>query len=503
MPSIYMINPAPSGTRPEYAEGWVASPDLAIVTVAAMAPPHWSVSVTEEAVSPVDLDSDADFIGLTGKSAQLEGIRRLSAHFRARGKTVLVGGPLASLNPDVVRAHADVLFTGEMEDIGPQLFADLEAGDWKPSYDGGRADITKSPVPRWDLYPVDMSMSGALQTTRGCPFECEFCDVIVYQGRKQRHKELDQIVRELDALYLAGFREVFLSDDNFAVHRKFARSVLETLQNWNVRVETPMRFYTQTSLDLAREPDLLQACYDAGLRRLFVGIETANEESLRETRKRQNLLQPIRQAAEQIVRHGLTMRSGLIVGFDHDGPDIFESSYEFFQSTPLPELGVNVLQPTVGTPLHARLKREGRLQGDGMWNDFRPDLCGFTPKLMSPQALVDGVRDLAAALYGAEAFERRLLRMVELLPPELDATPRARETDSRRSRNATAILGRISRRGRDEKRMLSRSLEAASAKAGALRPALTGLIYFEQQRALLDLQVPGGGAAGAHESVAA
>ena len=487
MPSLYMINPAPSGIRPDTEAGWVSSPDLAIITVAAMAPAHWRVTVAEEAVQPVDLDSDADFIGLTGKSSQLDGIRRLSRHFRARGKVVLVGGPLASLQPAAVRDHADILVTGEMEDIAPNFFADLEAGAWKGAYDGGRADITRSPAPRWDLYPVQRSMSGALQTTRGCPFECEFCDVIVYQGRKQRHKTLDQILIELDALRAAGFREVFLSDDNFAVHRKHARSVLEALRDWNARQDGPLRFFTQTSLDLARDPDLMDLCYAAGLRRLFVGVESANEASLRETRKRQNLLMPILQATERMVAHGLTIRAGLICGFDSDGPDIFQASYDFFQTTPLPELVVSMLQPTVGTPLEARLAKEGRLLGDGRWTEFRPDACGFRPAQMSPQALAQGVRDLAAGLYGAEAFERRLLRVIDLLPAEADER-RLVSPPSERGRSVMSIIGRISRRGAVEKRMLSRVLEAANTKPGALRPVLPSLAYFEMQRAALDLQ---------------
>ena len=489
MPSLYMINPAPMGIRPEYEEGWVSTPDLAILTVAAMAPGHWRLKATEEMIEPVDLESDADFIGLTGKSSQLEGIRRLSAHFRARGKTILVGGPLASLQPEVVRPHADVLFTGEMEDIAPSFFADLEEGSWKDAYVGGRADITKSPVPRWDLYPVHRAMGGALQTTRGCPFDCEFCDVIVYQGRKQRHKTLGQIMDELNALYMAGFRDIFLSDDNFAVHRKFAREVLATIQDWNSQREDPVSFFTQTSLDLAREPDLLELCYAAGLRRLYIGVESANAESLRETRKRQNLLMPIVDATEQIVRYGLTIRSGLIVGFDHDGPDIFQASFDFFQTTPLPELVVSILDPTVGTPLHARLSHEGRLLGDGRWTEFRPDVCSFTPKLMTPNELVQGARNLAEALYGAEAFERRLMRAIELLPAEKEGKT-VRTAAGERGRNVTSFLRRIAQRGGAEKRMMSRVLEAATAKPGALKPAITSLVYFEQQRANVDMQPP-------------
>ena len=189
-----------------------------------MVPRHWSVAVCEEAAEAVNLDTPARFVGLTGKAAQLTGMIELAAAFKARGKTVLIGGSLASLDQQAVRPHADILVTGDLEEIASQLFADLEAGTWKDSYDGGRADIRVSPVPRWDLYPVERALMGALQTTRGCPFDCEFCDVIMYNGRKQRHKTVEQMLAELDVLHAAGFREVFLTDDNFTVHRRFART---------------------------------------------------------------------------------------------------------------------------------------------------------------------------------------------------------------------------------------------------------------------------------------
>lgn len=482
---------APRPTYSSYYDsepGWVTSPDLATVTVAAMAPAHWTVRITDEAVEDVDLDTTATFVGLTGKTAQLPRIIELSREFRRRGKTVIVGGPFASLEPNSVRPHADILFTGEMEDIAAEFFADLEAGDWRAVYDGGRADIRRSPVPRWDLYPVHRSMLGALQTTRGCPFECEFCDVIQYQGRKQRQKDVPQVIAELDALYAAGFRETFLTDDNFTVHRRFARTMLAAIADWNSRNGTDrMGFVTQASLDIARDPELLQTCVDAGLTKLFLGIETINAASLRETNKRQNLLMPMADALEAVASRGIFIRGGLIVGFDHDGPDIFDTIYEFVQTVPLPDVIINALNASYGTPLHTRLKMEGRLS-HGRWDGAMFE-TNIIPKLMSQDQLTNGTFDLTRRLFEAAAFEQRVMRMITCLPDGLAPADRRPSPHSERSRSTRLMmtwLKRINARGPAEQRMLARVLEAASAKPSTWAPVLEALKHFERVRTFLD-----------------
>src|SRR3954470_6397685 len=308
MPSIYIVNPASTAPGYHTAEafadargGWTQVADLTVVTVAAFVPDDWTVRLVDEAVSPVDLTVEVDFVAITGKVSQRQRMIELAKEFRRRGRTVLIGGSFASLNPEDMRPHADILVTGEIEQLAPKLFGDLAAGAWSSHYDGGQADLSSSPIPRWDLYPTDRAMLGALQTTRGCPFNCEFCDVIQYQGRKQRHKTAAQAIDELWALHANGFRGVFLVDDNFTVHRRWARDVLDALGRWNAaHAEDPVRFLTQASLDVARDEDLLERCRAAGLRTLFVGVETINEDSLRETGKRQNLLLPMAEAIARI-----------------------------------------------------------------------------------------------------------------------------------------------------------------------------------------------------------
>src|ERR1041384_4790412 len=215
-------------------------------------------------------------------------MKAIAAEFRRRGKTALIGGPYASVSPDVVRPHCDILVRGEIEDIAAKMFGDLASGDYADEYVGTRPDMRASPIPRWDLYPNDRAGMGTVQTSRGCPFECEFCDVIQYLGRKQRHKSPARVLAELDALYDHGYRAVFLAYDNFTVYRARAKELLLALKEWN-DAGKGMAFTTQVSIDCARDTEMLELCADAGLVNVFIGIETPNESSLRETKKRQNV----------------------------------------------------------------------------------------------------------------------------------------------------------------------------------------------------------------------
>lgn len=494
MPSIYIINPACSApgyhTSEAFADdwgGWTQVADLAVATVAALVPDGWTVRLTDENISPVDLNSEADFIAITGKVSQRSRMIELAAQFRSRGRTVVIGGSFASLSPDDMRAHADVLVTGELEQLAPKLFGDLAAGRWTDRYDGGKADLRVAPVPRWDLYPTARAMAGALQTARGCPFECEFCDVIQYQGRKQRFKSIDQILTELSALHVYGFRDVFLVDDNFTVNRRRAGEVLDALTAWNAaHAEDPIRFLTQASLDIARDADLLDRCREAGLRTFFMGVETTNSASLREAGKRQNLLLPLDEAISRIIAKGLAVQAGVIVGFDHDGPEIFSELLEFFQDSPLPDLSLGVLTAPAATDLHRRLAQEGRLAGE-IWETSAgsPFETNISPALMSREALLAGAAGLCSELYRAERYEQRMLNLIDRYGGvDLAARP-ARGGNGRR--RAIQMFRRVAARGRRESDMLGNVLRRASAKPAVLPTVMHFLCRYEQARHMLDV----------------
>ena len=420
-PSIYLINPK-EGTLGYYgaevlgAWGVAAATnlvDLATPTVAALVPPDWAVTLCDERVQAIDFDTTAAVVGITGKVSQRERMVALAAEFRGRGKLVLIGGPAASLEPEAFQPHADILVTGELEDIAPRLFAEIASDTWSPRYEGGRPDLGASPIPRWDLYPRNVALVGQVQTSRGCPFECEFCDVIQYLGRKQRWKEPEQVVAELDVLHRRGFRYVFLADDNFTVMRRRTRELLVRLIDWNAeRPDARVQFSTQASIDLARDPELLKLCVRANLRTAFFGIETPNQDSLAETMKRQNLRVDLASEIRKITRAGMMAMCGMIVGFDNDGPDIFERQLAFIQSLPVPMIMFGTLVAPAATPLYARLQGEGRLTAEKHLGGGEILQTNIVPKRMTREQLHDGSRWLVNRIYAPEAFADRLSAFV-------------------------------------------------------------------------------------------
>jgi radical SAM superfamily enzyme YgiQ (UPF0313 family) len=352
-------------------------------------------------------------VGITGKVTQYRRMIGLAQQFRERRKLIVIGGPLASLSPELVRSHCDVLVRGEIEEIAPQLFADLRAGTWKKDYLGTKCDLAAAPVPLWEKYPNDRAISGTVQTSRGCPFECEFCDVIQYLGRKQRHKPIAHVLAELDTLYRHGYRSIFIADDNFTVYRSRAKELLSALSAWNRgRSEGPVRFITQVSIDASRDEELLAMCAEAGLRQVFIGIETPNAESLRESKKRQNLMGNLSEQVASFVAHGITVYGGMIVGFDHDGPDIFARQYEFAMSMPVPIFTIGALVAPAATPLHDRLLRAGRLV-EGPEVAAMPWSTNVVPAKMSRETLLEGLSWLCSELYAPAHFSERIDRLLD------------------------------------------------------------------------------------------
>jgi hypothetical protein len=363
-----------------------------------------------------------------------------------------------------------VLVRGEIEDIAPQLFADLRSGSWQTEYIGTKVDLRISPLPRWDLYPNDRAVMGTIQTSRGCPFECEFCDVIEYVGRKQRHKPVDLVLRELDALYRFGYRTVFLADDNFTVYRARAKELLAAIQEWNARqTDGRVRFTTQISIDAASDTEMLEMCADAGLTHVFIGIETPNEVSLREAKKRQNLKRNLLDEIQRIVNYGISVDCGMIVGFDNDEVDIFRRQYEFAMATAVPIFSLGALVAPAATPLHARLAKAGRLVEDGAEIAATPWSTNVIPNKMTREELFEGIRWLCNSIYHPAAFEQRMSKLVDTLgstrvplfarQETQVAKPRAVGTDGAR------MLQRIRHLGPDEEKCSSASSRSCGAIA--------------------------------------
>jgi radical SAM superfamily enzyme YgiQ (UPF0313 family) len=507
--SLYLINPRAKGGSYFGAEvfaryGFPHSQgiaDLAAVTIAALAPSGWNVSICDEHISSIDFDHKANFIGITGKVTQAGRMLEVAAEFRRRGKTVLMGGPCASLSPELFRGHCDILVTGELETIAAEFFADLESGNWKPEYAAGRADLATSPMPRWDLYPTERALSGCVQTSRGCPFECEFCDVIQYLGRQQRIKPIPQILAELDVLYQYGFRTVFLADDNFTVYRRQAKEILSALCDWNRgRPAGPVAFNTQVSIDAARDPELLQMLSTGGMRNVFIGIETPNQESLKETRKRQNVGIDLLKQVSAFVEQGISVTGGMIVGFDHDGPDIFTRQFEFAMASPIPIFSLGALVAPAATPLYERMQRAGRLVPGGTEAAASPWDTNIIPARMTREQLLQGLRWLCRELYKPANFGRRVLQMIDsfpLSPPVADKLAAAqRPIES----EVMLIIRKVMEQGAEERDMMAELLRKIQKKPSTRRPVLQALFRYAQVRSLYESEEWAGAGASATEN---
>jgi radical SAM superfamily enzyme YgiQ (UPF0313 family) len=426
MRSFLLVSPRPPWDADfagiDYGEGLVVTrvAPAAIATVAAFAPPGVRPMLVDESIAPVDLDAPADFVGITVNIAQLPRALDLARQFRARGRTVIIGGPHATLDPGAFDGVCDVLVTGEFEGIAEQFYADMQAGALKPRYDGGRADLTTSPVPAWELFDNERALIGVAQTSRGCPFECNFCDVIQYVGRVQRHKTNDQVIAEMQKLYELGYNNIQIADDNFTVYRRRATSLLEALSAWNGRDGRDfVMFGTQISIDIARDDKMLALCAEAGLTNLFIGIESVNEESLKASGKRQNLVSDMGGRVTNVVRHGIDVTAALMLGFDPDTLDIFEQQYDFGMELPVSTFKISVLTAPTATPLHAEMERTGRLVPVEDRNIFpSAELStNIVPAQMTREELYVGTRWLISRLFHPQAFLHRVDHACRILEP--------------------------------------------------------------------------------------
>jgi radical SAM superfamily enzyme YgiQ (UPF0313 family) len=492
--SLYLIHPrspVPTyfGGESHAAFGFdraVLLADVALPTVAALAPADFQITLCEEEVQNVDFGTAAELVGITGKIGQEGRMIELAREFRRRGKIVIFGGPYASLSPDRLRGHCDILVRGELENLAGEFFADLRAGTWKAEYVGDKPDLRNSPIPRWDLYPNDRAFSATLQTSRGCPFECEFCDVIQYLGRKQRHKPPEQVLAELDVLYGHGHRAVFLADDNFTVYPARTKELLRAIIEWNdSRAEGRVAFTTQVSIDCTRDAEMLQLCSDAGMVSVFIGLETPNAASLKETKKRQNLAIDVRERLGRLAAHGMMAIGGMMVGFDADTPDIFEQQYEFAMSLPVPMFSAGPVSAPMATPLYARMAAANRLVELGAEAPAASPLAtNIVPQQMSVETLTEGMRWLCNRLYRPSAFEHRLGLFIDQLQP---AAPRRNSfiqggTARQVGLDRISLSRSVGRLGRAEAVMAARLEQRLLRKPAALPWVLLALGHYMQVR---------------------
>ncbi len=381
----------------------------ALPAVAGLVPAPHEVELLDENVEDIDFDRlrRFDIVGVTGMNVQQKRMREILLRLRELEIFTAVGGAYAAVNESYFDGLCDVLFVGEAETTWPEFLEDFAAGrPTKKVYEqADRTDMTKVPKPRYDLLKVGRYASGALQFSRGCPFLCEFCDIIVTFGRRPRTKRPEQIIEELEDLRKAGFFSAFLVDDNFIGNKKAAKELLRLIVPWQEKNGYPLRLSTEASINLADDQELLELLYAANFRHVFIGIETPRMASLNETKKFQNTHGDSMEAKIARVQNaGIDVHAGFIVGFDNDDKAIFEDQYKFIQENGVLLAMVGMLAAIHKTPLYARLKGEGRLVEDD------PN-CNIVPKLMTREELQRGYWDLVRRLYTPEAFFDRYFRV--------------------------------------------------------------------------------------------
>jgi radical SAM superfamily enzyme YgiQ (UPF0313 family) len=386
-------------------------PNLALPTVAGLTPPSHEIVLCDENVEPIDFDTDADVVGITGFVVHKRRMSEIAAAFRRRGKLVVAGGPFATLCPEELRGKVDVLFVGEAEYTWPQFLRDYESGSWRAEYgQEEKPSMLDSPLPRFDLLKVGRYRSMAIQFARGCPFNCEFCDIIVMYGRRPRTKSVTQVLSEVEAIHALGVSDIFVVDDNFIGNKKEAKLLLAALATWQEARGYPIEFMTEVSLNVAQDEELLGLMKRAHFVVIFVGIESPRAASLQETKKTQNMREDIVASVHRIQAAGIEVMAGMIVGFDNDDPSIFEEQFQFIQQARIPISMTGMLNAVPKTPLHARLKAAGRLIAESVGDQFV--FTNIVPGGMSRLELYEGYRVLLHRLYDYRHYRRRAMAFI-------------------------------------------------------------------------------------------
>ncbi|HEX7470238.1 MAG TPA: DUF4070 domain-containing protein [Verrucomicrobiae bacterium] len=384
-------------------------PPLGLLTVAAMLPPEWKLKLVDKNVERLK-DEDllwADYVLVSAMIVQKESVHEIVARCAALGKIVIAGGPLFTTGHEAFPEIKHFVL-GEAEEVMSQVVEDMRRGQLQSIYRAtGWPDITQTPVPRWDLINLRHYVTMSVQFSRGCPFDCEFCDIIVMNGRVPRTKTPTQLIAELDALCRRGWKDmVFIVDDNFIGDKRRTKTLLHALIEWRQRTRPGIGFLTEASVNLADDPELCALMVQAGFKKVFVGIETPSVEALEECRKRQNQNRDLVAAVQTLQRAGLEVMGGFIVGFDSDQSDIFKRQFEFIQRSGVTTAMVGLLTALPQTRLWQRLKREGRLETESTGNNTDAAL-NFRPKL-NREFLQSGYRELVKKLYEPGAYYQRI-----------------------------------------------------------------------------------------------
>ncbi len=398
-----------------------AFPPLGLLTIAAMLPEEWEKKLVDMNVTALT-DKDikwADYVFISAMAVQRDSVKGVISRCKKLKARLVAGGPLFTTGHEEFDG-IDHFVLGEAEVTLPPFLEDLAKGCARHIYASDeRPDIEKTPIPLWSLINMKKYSSMSIQYSRGCPFNCEFCDIIILNGHKVRTKSKDQVLAELDAIYNQGWRGgLFIVDDNFIGNkRKLKLEILPAITEWVDRRRQSFALFTEASINLADDEELMRLMVKAGFNRVFVGIETPNEDSLVECNKLPNKNRDLVASVKKIQNHGLEVMGGFIVGFDSDPLSIFKSQISFIQKSGIVTAMVGLLNAPPGTRLFQRLKKENRLL-KSFSGDNTDCSLNFIPK-MNYETLINGYRHILNTIYSPKQFyERVKIFQKEYKPPK-------------------------------------------------------------------------------------
>jgi radical SAM superfamily enzyme YgiQ (UPF0313 family) len=394
----------------EFVSKKSAFPPLGLLTVASMVPKAWHkrlVDMNVKSLTEEDL-LWADYVFISAMHIQKASVQHVVKLCRAYGVKVVAGGPYFTTAPDDF-SMIDHVVLGEAETVFPLFIEDIQKGCAVHEYSSReKPDLSLTPLPAWDLIDFNDYDSMLVQFSRGCPYDCEFCDIVQLNGRKQRTKTPARFLQEMDALYHQGWRgSIFIVDDNFIGSRSQAKTMLRELIGWMERRRRPFCFFTEASVNLAEEVELMDLMSHAGFYKVFIGIETPSTHSLEEAGKVQNMKRNLLESVRIIQSHGFEVMGGFIIGFDHDPEDIFDRQIEFIQSSGITIAMVGLLEALNGTRLWRRLKEEGRILWEATGNNT-DGMLNYVPR-MDRDSLIRGYHRVLETIYAPAAYYRRCI----------------------------------------------------------------------------------------------
>lgn len=420
-------------------------PPLGLLTVASLLPHSWNkrlVDMNVQELREIELRW-ADLVFLGGMSIQLKSVRAVIEQCKTMGKKIVAGGPLLTSFPDEFH-DVDYLVLNEAELTLPQFLADMKNRNARHLYQTDQwADVTTTPVPMWNLVNSKYYSSMNIQYSRGCPYDCEFCDITVLYGRVPRTKTKEQMLLELEAMYSTGWRgDVFIVDDNFIGNKALLKKeILPAMIHWMEQRKYPFALNTEASINLSDDEELMDLMVKAGFNAVFVGIESPNEESLIECKKSPNRNRNLVESVKKLQHKGLQVQGGFIVGFDSDPSSIFQKLVEFIQESGIVTAMVGLLNAPTGTRLYKRMLKEGRLL-NAMSGDNTDFSMNFIPK-MNYDFLVNGYRSILENIYSSKQYYARVKEFLRTYNPPKVKVPLVKADHLKALIRSVIILGII------------------------------------------------------------